>query len=296
MTSFKLFFLFVVITMMQHHGIIYRTDSRRPSMPSKETMDEMIKPTARNIYGTWRLSGVSSIDQGVVDMNGMIIRQDVVSGKPDMLISFFPDSTFTRVRPNGEYTTGKWAFDDAENTVFLTADRKTEEIGIMISYAANGLRLVNFEFSRNEHLSFIEYGRKLPRYQDDPYFGPNNQWRIKPEQPETDAQIKARLLNYLAHISSVLESAQMREQDYLSLEFSPGIVKLYNVGVGAVPENKIPASWINSFYSDEQARKAYRLFQDYLLEEKLPVRNTGNWVRDDHTILVEIQEGLKKKS
>lgn len=293
MTSFKLFILLMMITMMQHHGIIYRTGSRRPSMPSKETMDDLTKPKARNIYGTWRLSGMSSVDPGVVDMDGLIIRQDVVKGQPEMLISFFPDSTFTQVRPNGEYTVGRWAFDEAENSIFLTSDRKTEEIGVMISFGSDGLRLVNFELSRNDHLSFTEYGRKLPRYQDDPYFALNNQWRIKPAKPETEEQIRARLLNYLAHVTSVLQSARIREQDYFSLKFSPGIVKLYNVGVGIVQEDKIPASWRESFYSEEQAHKAYEIFQDYLLEENIPVRNTGNWVSDDLGILVEIQEGLK---
>jgi hypothetical protein len=144
-------------------------------------------------------------------------------------------------------------------------------------------------------VSLIEYGHKLLRFQDDPYFGKNNWWRVKPEKSESEAQIRARLLNYLAHTASILSSAQAREQDYISMEFSQGIVKLYNVGVGVVKKDKIPAAWLNSFYSTKEAHKAYDMFEDYLFTAKHKKYQSGNWVRDDHHILVDIHNGIKRK-
>ncbi|WP_353720560.1 hypothetical protein [Dyadobacter sp. 676] len=295
MTSLKLFILFVMITMMQHHGIIYRTGSRRPSALTRNAMDELAKPKAAHMLGTWRISGVSTTDRGAVQPDGQPVTRHEADDKRNMLISFFPDSTFTRVTTEGEYTTGRWDFDTAAHTIFLTSNRKTEEIGVFFSFADNGLRLVNFEFSPNESVSLIEYGRKLSRPQDDPYFGDNNWWRIKPDKPENDTQIRARLLNYLAHTASILKSAQIREQDYISMEFSQGIVKLYNVGIGVVKKDKIPATWLSSFYSVEEARKAYDMFEDYLFTGRHKKYQSGNWVRDDYNILVDIQNGMKKK-
>lgn len=285
----------MMITMMQHHGIIYRTDSRRPAGQSRQTKEERIKPKPSNMLGTWRISGVSRTNQGVVQPDGRPVRQYEPGDKHNMLISFFPDSTFTRVGTEGEYTAGKWDFDTSAHTIFLTSNRNTEEIGVFFSYADNGLRLINFEFSPNESVSLIEYGHKLLRFQDDPYFGKNNWWRVKPAQSENEAQIRARLLNYLAHTASILSSAQVREQDYISMEFSQGIVKLYNVGVGAVKKDKIPATWLSSFYSIAEAHKAYDMFEDYLFTAKHKKYESGNWVRDDHHILVDIHNGMKRK-
>lgn len=285
----------MMITMMQHHGIIYRTGSKRPSGPTRDAMDELSKPKPKHMLGTWRISGVSITERDVVEPNGLPSSQHIPGDRKNMLISFFPDSTFTRVGTNGEYTTGRWDLDTAAHTVFLTTSRRTEEIGVFFSFAGNGLRLINLEFSPEESVSLIEYGRKLLRYQDDPYFPANNWWRVKPAQSENDAQIRARLLNYLAHTASVLKSAQIREQDYISMEFSAGIIKLYNVGVGVVKKDKIPATWLNSFYSAEEARKAYSMFEDYLFSGKQKKYESGNWVRDDHNILVDIHNGLSKK-
>nr|WP_295925230.1 hypothetical protein [uncultured Dyadobacter sp.] len=294
MTSFKLFILFIVITMLQHRGIIYRTGSRKPIRVFNPTLDDLNSSRPGSLFGTWRLYGTHAVDPSVVDNNGRPAQHET-SKDNKMLMSFFPDSTFTRVRTNGEYAAGKWAYDSANHSVFLTANRKTEEISIAFDYAANGLKLMNFEFSPGKNLSFIEYGSKLSRYQDDPYFGGNNQWRIKPTSPETDQQIRNRLLNYLAHTSYILKSAQIREQDYISWEFSEGIVRLYNVGIGVVAKDKIPASWLGSFYSVEEAHKAYAIFEDYLLKGKHKKYQSGNWVRDDLNILVDIRQGLSKK-
>ena len=295
MTSLKLFILFMMITMMQHHGIIYRTGSKHPARRPRNVMEELIKPKPANMLGTWRISGVSATQQGVVQPDGQPVRQYEEGGEHNMLISFFPDSTFTRVGKNGEYSTGKWDFDSTAQTIFLTSNRKTEEIGVFFSYAGNGSRLINFEFSPTESVSLVEYGHKLLRFQDDPYFEKNNWWRIKPTKSENDTQIRARLLNYLAHTASILSSAQIREQDYISLEFSQGIVKLYNVGVGAVKRDKIPATWSSAFYSTEEAHKAYDMFEDYLFSAKHKKYQSGNWVRDDHHILVDIHNGMKRK-
>ncbi|MET7259446.1 hypothetical protein [Dyadobacter fermentans] len=295
MTSLKLFILFITITMMHNHGIIYRTGSKRPARQPREIMEDRIKPKPTNMLGTWRISGVSITEQGVVQPDGRPLTQYEAGDKHNMLISFFPDSTFTRVGTAGEYTTGKWDFDTVAHTIFLTSNRKTEEIGVFFSYANNGMRLINFEFSPNESVSLIEYGHKLMRFQDDPYFGKNNWWRIKPVKSESEGQIRARLLNYLAHTASILSSAQIREQDYISMEFSQGIVKLYNVGVGVVKKDKIPATWLGSFYSVEEAHKAYDMFEDYLFTAKHKKYQSGNWVRDDHHILVDIHNGMKQK-
>lgn len=295
MTFLKLFILFVMITMMQHHGIIYRTGSKRTARQQREVREDRIKPKPVNMLGTWRISGVSTTNPGVVEPDGRPVRQYEPGGKHNMLISFFPDSTFTRVGTEGEYATGKWDFDTSAHTIFLTSNRKTEEIGVFFSYADNGMRLINFEFSPNESVSLIEYGHKLLRFQDDPYFGKNNWWRVKPARSESEAQIRARLLNYLAHTASILSSAQVREQDYISMEFSQGIVKLYNVGVGVVKKEKIPVTWLSSFYSTAEAHKAYHMFEDYLFTAKHKQYKTGNWVRDDHHILVDIHNGMKRK-
>jgi hypothetical protein len=293
MTFIKLIVLFILITMMEHHGIIYRT-GKHPDQEKGSGVSSKI-PRGRDIvYGTWRLSGVNTDEPVRILPYEEPVRNDQGS-KKELLISFFPDSTFTQIGTKGEYLSGRWGYDSLTRSLFLTLGRRTEEVPLSFDVAANGLRLMTFEFGNKHAMSLIEDGKPVSRYQDDPFYPTNNRWRVKPGKPEDKKQLASRLENYLLHCASVLRAAEIREQKRVSLEFSKGIIRLYNVGIGIVPHEKIPQSWIDGFFSTEDALKAYRMYEDYLQTARHKKSRTGNWVRDDYQILVDIHNGLAKR-
>jgi len=290
MTVVKFIFLLILITLMDHHGFLYRTDSEADADGIENGSSEYYALASKNnLQGTWRLTGVSEMNKE--HENTFTPEKQ----KEEFLLSFFPDSTYTQVTNNGSYVSGKWAFDEDSESVFLTSNRKTEEIKVNFDLASNGKRLATFVFSPENSMSLAEYGRSLDKYKEDPYYAANNQWRIKPAESENEKQILERLTNYIAHNLCILKSAQIRKQDYISWEFSEGIIKLYNVGIGIVSIDKIPESWIDNFYSREDALRAHEIFETYLRTGTHKKLATGNWVKDDYNILLGIQNGLTKR-
>ncbi|TLV02683.1 hypothetical protein [Dyadobacter luticola] len=294
MTFIKLLFLFILITLMQHHGIINRTGKKEGASLKNRVLPDSNLSGQKLVEGTWRLVGVSK------DESALIFpyrdRERAGSGdSKEMLFSFFQDSTFTQIGTKGEYVPGRWAFDDKTQSVFFTQGRNTQEIPLSFDKAANGMRFMSIELNNLQVLSLAENGKPVLKYEDDPFYYTQNKWRTKPTQPESKKQIKLRLLNYILHTAQVLKAAQIRKQRQVSLEFSQGIIQLYNVGIGIVKKDKIPATWVDSFYSHEDAMKAYDIFEDYLITARHKKFNTGKWVQDDYNILIDIHNGLIKR-
>lgn len=291
MTPVKLIVLFIIITMMQHHGIIYRTGKRNSVRLGREALKDAILPRSSNLNGSWRLTEVNDSDPM---MTGQApVEFEMPPKNQDLLMSFFQDGTFTQIKDNGEYSFGKWSYDSLTESVFLTSNKKTEEIQAAFGVNVNGLRMLTFEFSQDNSISLVENARKTEKFKEDPFYSENNKWRLKPTQQENERQIRDRLKNYILHNICILKAANAREQTYVSKDFSRGIIKYYNVGIGIVERKQIPQSWIDSFYSREDALQAYGIFEDYLRYGDHKKHATGNWVRDDSNILTDIHNGLK---
>ncbi|MEO6287797.1 MAG: hypothetical protein ABIN80_17325 [Dyadobacter sp.] len=291
MTSVKLIILFIIITMMQHHGIIYRTGKRDAIRLGRDALKDAVLPRSSNLNGSWRLTEVNDSDPAMTGQAHVEFQRPPKN--QDLMMSFFQDGTFTQIKDNGEYSFGTWSYDSLTESVFLTSNKKTEEIRTAFGVGVNGLRMLTFEFSQDNSISLIENARRSDQFKEDPFYAENNKWRLKPTENENERQIRDRLKNYILHNIRILKAAGAREQVYVSKEFSEGIIKFYNVGIGVVERKKIPQTWINSFYSRENALQAYGMFEDYLRYSDHKKHATGNWVRDDSNILTDIHNGLK---
>ncbi|WP_439581417.1 hypothetical protein [Dyadobacter bucti] len=294
MTTVRLIFLLVIIAMMNRYGIIYRgAEKKRNAGLDLENSDIDTSPRDKGLSGSWRLSEVSEFSPDT-DEEGFLTDKKVTD-KHQLLLSFFPDSSFTRIKSDGSFESGRWVYDDSTGSVFLTIKRKTEEVNVFFDVAANDRRQITFEFSPQVSLSMVEFGTGIPRFREDPFYAANNRWRTKPAQSESEKQILARLLNYIAHNAYILKTAQIRKQDYVSWEFSKGIIKIYKSGIGIVRPENIPAEWIDVFYSKENALQAHAIFEKYLRKKTYKGKATKDWVRDDYAILSSIHNGLKQQ-
>lgn len=291
MALIKMIWLLILITMMDFHGIIYRGVKQKKEV-SYQGRTTDINPLILNkgkLGGSWRFakfrgsSAVPNKDRSLLKVTGSMDQ---------VLMSFFPDSTFTRVYQDGKYDFGQYSYDENDQSLLLTANRKTEELKVIIQTSPSGKQRLLVEFMPGNSLPLAQYGEPIDKYMEDPFSVQNNAWRIKPDAPETKNEIYDRLINYIGHNASILRAAYTREQDYISWEFSKGIIKVYNVGIGIVPKNEVPEAWVDSFYSREDAMECYALFENYLRNAKHTKHNSGNWVKDDYQILADIREGL----
>ncbi|SKB74037.1 hypothetical protein SAMN05660293_01822 [Dyadobacter psychrophilus] len=287
MMLIKSILLLIMIIMMDHHGIIYRGVEQKKDADYQGRITD-INPLILHkgkLSGSWRL-----IDFDKNFKNGELIK---AAGRVnEVLVSFFPDSTFTRVYHTGKYDFGHYSYDENEQSLLLTANRNTEELKVVTQTSPSGQQRLLVEFLPGKSLSLAQYGAPMDKFMEDPFSVQNNAWRIRPSAPETKDQIFNRLINYIGHNASILRAAYIREQDFISWEFSKGIIKVYNVGIGIVPKNEVPQVWIDSFHSREDAMQCYALFENYLRNGKHTKHNSGNWVKDDYQILADIREGL----
>ncbi|MCF2505016.1 hypothetical protein L0663_16590 [Dyadobacter sp. CY107] len=291
MALIKMILLLILITMMDFHGIIYRgVEQKKDAGYQGRTTD--INPLLLHggkLSGSWRFVQFRSNGAPPVRDRELV---KITGGMDQVLMSFFPDSTFTRVYHTGAYDFGRYSYDENERSLLLTANRKTEELRVVVQTSPSGKQRLMVEFLPGKSLSLAQYGEPMQKFREDPFSIQNNAWRIRPDTVETKDQIFARLINYIGHNASILRAAYTREQDFISWEFSKGIIKVYNVGIGIVPKNEVPQAWIDSFHSRDDAMQCYALFENYLRNGKHTKHNSGNWVKDDYQILADIREGL----
>ena len=282
----KLLFMLVMVTVLDYRGIIYRgvKQKKDASYQGGITRVNPLILKKGKLTGTWRL----------VDYDFQNTEQvSAANGQDQLLISFFPDSSFTRIHNKGAYSFGRYSYDEQDQSLLLTTNRSTEEIRVISKTTPAGRQQLIFEFAPGQALSLAQYGEEMDKFREDPFSVANNAWRIRPDSTENRKQILERLINYVGHNASILRAGYIREQDYISWEFTKGIIKVYNVGIGIVPKNQVPQAWIDSFHSKEDAMTGYAIFENYLRNGKHTKHNSGNWLKDDYQILADIRDGLR---
>jgi hypothetical protein len=250
------------------------------------------------IYGSWRLAE-ASVDGSSKKNDGedkLLKRaQDNKIVNTGIVFSLFSDGSFTQLKGVSEYRNGKWRFNNNKSAIVCSTALLSDTF-LLNTDAEQNNTLVQILHGNNEtKLSYFQYAEELKDYKDDPFYAANNTWRIKATAPETTAQIQDRLGNYFKHLAYLLKSATERKQTAVSFEFSQGIVKIFNGGIGINPLNIVPESWAKTFYKDEDAFVAYKMFEKYLMTSSgYKGASTGDWYKDDYNILTNIYGDLKE--
>jgi hypothetical protein len=286
MTYLKLIFLFILV-LLDRCGII-----RRNVTPV--SIEEIrVSAVNTNPNGTWRLTNMPNRP----DKDSIRAGESAnAASAPVSIITFFPDSTFTEVRSDGYYLSGTWKYAVADSSITLLKKGKESIFRTSFGNESNGLRLLTLINDHNQRFDYAGFGKSLDLYREDPFYDVNNTWRLKPASSENKQQVLARLRGYLFHSALLLKAADTRRQQIISWEFSQGILKIYRSGIGLVPRNEIPETWINCYHSTEEALLAYEILEDFLLTTSYKGEATGNWVKDDYNILISTYERLKTRN
>lgn len=251
----------------------------------------------RTILGSWRLydienSGANKSQQNVEKLLTEADDHDLV--KQGMIISFFKDGTYTEMEGSGHYRTCKWEYSSKNKTISFSDSGITRKIAATMEIVNEKQTVILSPTEIQKKLEFIREAEPLKAFDEDPFYFKNNSWRIKPTQLETHDQLVKRLGNYFKHLLYILKSAKERKNEIVSFEFSMGIVRIYNGGIGIVPFNAVPENWVNTYYNEANAQEAYYAFQKYLATSSYKGASTGNWIEDDYNILLGIYADTQK--
>ncbi len=252
--------------------------------------------STKSLLGTWRLFGLENSDssntQNIEKLLTEADNNEIV--KQGMILSFFKDDTYTEIRGPGFYKTGKWRYSSKEKLLYLSDSATTTAIKVESEIVNKKATISLLSDAIQKRLKFTRDAETLKSFDEDPFYFKNNEWRIKPAQPETYNQIVKRLGNYFRHLLYILKSAKERKQPVVSFEFSQGPVRIYNGGIGIIPYNLVSRNWTNTFYNDDNAQEAYLAFQKYLATNSYRGASIGNWIEDDYNILLSIYGDTQK--
>ena len=248
------------------------------------------------ILGNWKLYESKNLGKKEKSSGDALLDEskkieDVKIGK---LIAIFPNHTYTEIIGEGEkYTFGSWSWVEVGTKISFKHGSKTETYTIVLDDSTP--EKLQFELSNSNKIQkFVQESKLLEKFKEEPFYSENNLWRIKPNKAETKQQIIDRLGNYFKHVAYILKAADKRDLQVVSFRQSVGIVKIYNGGIGIHDFEIIPETWKNCFYNQEEALLAHELFSDYLqTDADFSGPGTGDWVKDDYTILLSIYNDLK---
>ncbi len=251
------------------------------------------------LKGSWRISDVGLLND--TEKNGdklsKLARLKNIVKEGD-IISFFENGEYTELMGNGDYILGTYKLS-ADNRTLIFADslHNSNPVKIKLEKAQGGKHLLILSVeSKNLEMTFVKDAEPLKDFKDDPFYSTNNQWRIRPKQPENPGQLTRRLANYIGHLAFILKAAKERKQDIVSFEFSQGPVQIYNGGIGARPYKIVPDYWKKYFFNENDASSAYMIFDEYLRTSTYKGAGTGDWIQDDYNILLSIYAGLNQST
>lgn len=245
------------------------------------------------IIGSWRLSEVIAYNQenNNVDktIQSMLGNQLISNG---YVLHFFPDSSFTEI-DGYKANLGKWTTLNNQMIRTKHFDLTIKEFQKRASREFLILDINHKGENLKSTLKFVKEGKPLEDFTTDPFYPDHNLWRIPPEEKESEEEIQQRLLNYILHYAYILKASEEREHQTVSFSHSLGLIQVFRGGIGRIPKNRIKQEWINCFYDEDDAMKAYALFGSYLKKGVYKGGTTGNWVKDDFEILLHIYQQIK---
>ncbi len=250
----------------------------------------------KSLTGSWRLLDLENITTTNTHNAEKLLTEadnkEIV--KQGLLLSFFKDGNYTEVQGTGYYRTGKWKYSSKEKTLYLSDSGTTRAIQVTQEMLNNRQTISFTPAVAQQKLKFTRDAEALKEFDEDPFYFKNNTWRIRPAQAETHDQLVKRLGNYFKHLLYILKSSKERKQAVVSFEFSQGLVRIYNGGIGIIPYNLVSKNWIDTYYDETNAREAYLAFQKYLATNSYRGAAIGNWIEDDYNILLSIYGDTQK--
>jgi hypothetical protein len=190
--------------------------------------------------------------------------------------SLFSDGTAVQ-NPRDDMHFGKWAVDNTGKLLTITyANGKTAQ------YTIDKISARNMTMASKEDKKNIEYradGKVQKNIADDPFYGANNQWRIKPSKPETDEEIRERVRQALVFYGKYLDRNVALNVPSITFAGIPVILMWYKSGLAVIPKSRVDQRWVNCFYNKEQALKAQNMLENILDKKYKWDMTESNWIK-----------------
>lgn len=190
---------------------------------------------------------------------------------------------------------------DTLNSVALKIDTDEFAIEKLASGHVNDPFIGNYLFGKSYYQFYLKQSDDhYSKASEDPYSKENNWWRIKPSQPESDEQIKKRVLNHLNFWRLIFHDADKYQRPYVSYNWFASPLVVASNGVVMKLYDDVKNEWDENFYDSVQAHRGYELMRK-CFSKKIKYLETDNKYRRDEDIIKQLTSnfleatGMKKE-
>lgn len=189
---------------------------------------------------------------------GLYFFMPVADGDTTHKDSLLTLASFLELRPDGSYSQdfgsydyGTWMLKDSR--LYLTNQHHRTYIYLMTALMPKELDMT-LASGRNGH--FRAHSMPSDNPKKDPFSTYNNQWRIPAKHKESDAEIRARLLNHCLFWESYFTWAKDHEDGAIDIQGIPTPLKIYGNGFGLKRYSDLSDQWRSYFYDSADCHKA----------------------------------------
>lgn len=202
---------------------------------------------------------------------------------------FFNDGTVVR-NPRGYISLGTWQYNDADKIISINLNDGDSYRYKIKAVAADELQLIDLDEASPKVETYVAQAFCYRKNSDDPFYGANNQWRIKPRQPETDAQINKRVRDCVRFYGLFYNDNLLRDTAVISFVGLPSCFSWYNSAIGVQMADKLSDEWKNCFYNEAQALKAHSLLENLITQKYHWTKGNFDWRVKTAKVLQQMNE------
>jgi len=217
-------------------------------------------------------------------------------GHPEL--GLYPDHSVTINTPCG-FRIGKWQLNKDTRELLLHWDlpgtRLQQDDGLrQTKYIIREIALKHLELGWNAERGPVNVRLSAEalvhkRFVEDPFYPANNLWRVRPSNPETNEQIRMRVKNCVHFYSLFFLDNHQRQEEEIAFTRLPSCFIWYNGGIGIQPRPKLDKSWMDCFYSVDQAMTGYGLIETELEKHQLKwPEHPTSWIKQTGEVLEQL--------
>jgi|GEM_PF-379400 len=237
------------------------------------------------------LTGLAACSPFEKDLTGVwFYKPSAQRSKKDSLLTA---TSFLQLQSNGAYTSDLGHYDHgswtAEGNVLALTNSKGKTIRLPIEkHTRHELHLFANE---NWVVSFDKYPAASGKA--NPFSQENNRWRLPARQPESDAEIRARLYNHCRFWETYFAWALEKEINSIDVRSTPTPIKIYGNGFGLKKFEELPYAWRQYFYDTTDCRKAEQMLKDVFRKRNIKWPETDVTYKKFISAFQQLQAQLK---
>jgi hypothetical protein len=227
-----------------------------------------------NLEKTWFYTHSSGVDAR---------HKDTLT--PVSFLQLNADGSYTR--DFGKFDYGKWEVSDNKILRLTNAAGQTSELQFQF-ISGNEIQIIT---GKDEVANFES--PKLAATKVNPFSKENNLWRIPAKKPESDEEIKKRLLNHCRFWEQYFTWALEGKLSNVDVRSTPTAIKIYGNGFGLKPLQDLPRAWVSYFYDTADCRKANEQISYIFKHENIAWAKTDNKFKMFISAFQQLQQFLR---